>query len=127
MKKRRTMVEGFQSEDGKWRVFLLSLKAGGFGLNLTKANHVFHFDRWWNPAVEEQAADRVHRIGQDRRVQIHKFVCIGTVEERIDRLLAEKAALADRIVGSGDEWLTGMSTVELREYLALSKEAIAES
>lgn len=127
MKKRRDMVEGFQDENGKWRIFLLSLKAGGFGLNLTKANHVFHFDRWWNPAVEEQAADRVHRIGQLRRVQIHKFVCIGTVEERIDRLLAEKSALADRIVGSGDEWLTGMSTVELREYLALSKEAIAES
>lgn len=127
MKKRRDMVEAFQQEGGKWRVFLLSLKAGGFGLNLTKANHVFHFDRWWNPAVEEQAADRVHRIGQLRRVQIHKFVCIGTVEERIDRLLAEKAALADRIVGSGDEWLTGMSTVELRDYLALSNEAVSES
>jgi SNF2 family DNA or RNA helicase len=108
MKKRNEMILEFQDAKGPTRIFLLSLKAGGFGLNLTKANHVFHFDRWWNPAVEEQAADRAHRIGQTRRVQVHKFVCIGTVEERIDRLLAEKALLADRIVGSGDEWLTGL-------------------
>ncbi|HKQ46677.1 MAG TPA: DEAD/DEAH box helicase [Phycisphaerae bacterium] len=127
MQKRNDMVVGFQDPKGKARIFLLSLKAGGFGLNLTKANHVFHFDRWWNPAVEEQAADRAHRIGQLRRVQVHKFVCIGTVEERIDRLLSEKSALADRIVGSGDEWLTGLSTQELRTYLALSDDAIGES
>ncbi len=127
MKKRQQMIDEFQNEGSSRRIFLLSLKAGGFGLNLTRANHVFHFDRWWNPAVEEQAADRVHRIGQTRRVQVHKFVCIGTVEERIDKLLAEKSALADRIVGSGDEWLTNLSTVELREHLALSSEAVAES
>lgn len=127
IKKRQQMIDAFQDETGRYRIFLLSLKAGGFGLNLTRANHVFHFDRWWNPAVEEQAADRVHRIGQTRRVQVHKFVCIGTVEERIDRLLAEKSALADRIVGSGDEWLTNLSTVELREYLKLSAEAVSET
>jgi SNF2 family DNA or RNA helicase len=126
-KKRTRMVDDFQNPDGPHRVFLLSLKAGGFGLNLTRANHVFQYDRWWNPAVEQQAADRVHRIGQTRRVQVHKFVCIGTVEERIDRLLEEKAALADRIVGSGDDWLTGLSTVELREYLALSADAVSEN
>lgn len=127
MKKRQKMIDAFQDDSAGRRIFLLSLKAGGFGLNLTRANHVFHFDRWWNPAVEEQAADRVHRIGQTRRVQIHKFVCVGTVEERIDRLLTEKSALADRIVGSGDEWLTNLSTAELREYLKLSDDAVSES
>jgi SNF2 family DNA or RNA helicase len=127
MKKRNEMIEQFQDEKQPNPLFLLSLKAGGFGLNLTRANHVFHFDRWWNPAIEEQATDRVHRIGQTRRVQVHKFVCAGTVEERIDKLLSEKMALADKIVGSGDEWLTGLSTVELRDYLALSRDAVAES
>jgi SNF2 family DNA or RNA helicase len=100
------------------------LRAGGLGLNLTAANHVFHYDRWWNPAVEAQATDRAHRVGQTRTVQVHKFVCIGTMEERIDRLLSEKQALADQIVGSGDEWLTNLSTDQLREYLTLSKEAV---
>lgn len=127
MKKRNEMIEAFQDPANPQRIFLLSLKAGGFGLNLTKANHVFHFDRWWNPAVEDQATDRVHRIGQTRRVQVHKFVCIGTVEDRIDRLLAEKSALADRIVGSGDEWLTGLSSKELRDYLTLTDEAVVEN
>jgi SNF2 family DNA or RNA helicase len=127
MKKRNEMIDKFQDPASSYRVFLLSLRAGGFGLNLTKANHVFHFDRWWNPAVEEQATDRAHRIGQTRRVQVHKFVCIGTVEERIDKLLSEKSALADRIVGSGDDWITGLSTVELRDYLALSADAVSES
>jgi non-specific serine/threonine protein kinase len=126
-RERERMIQAFQDPAGEDQVFLLSLKAGGFGLNLTKANHVFHFDRWWNPAVEDQATDRAHRIGQTRRVQVHKFVCIGTIEDRIDQLLTEKAALADRIVGSGDEWLTGMSTTELRDYLHLSREAIAEA
>jgi SNF2 family DNA or RNA helicase len=85
------------------------------GLNLTKANHVFHFDRWWNPAVEEQATDRAHRIGQDKVVQVHKFVCIGTLEERIDVLLEEKKHLADRVVGAGEDWLTQLSTEALRD------------
>lgn len=126
MKKRNELIDRFQNEKDSARIFLLSLRAGGFGLNLTRANHVFHFDRWWNPAVEGQATDRAHRIGQTRRVQVHKFVCVGTVEERIDRLLTEKSALAENIVGSGDDWLTSLSTVELREYLTLSDDAVAE-
>ena len=122
--KRDDMVQDFQNistKDGGAPVFLLSLRAGGLGLNLTAASHVFHFDRWWNPAVENQATDRAHRIGQTRRVQVHKFVTLGTVEERIDKMLAEKSALAQNIVGSGDEWLTELSTGELREYLSLSR------
>jgi SNF2 family DNA or RNA helicase len=106
-------------------VFILSLRAGGLGLNLTAASHVFHFDRWWNPAVENQATDRAHRIGQRRRVQVHKYVSIGTVEERIDRMLQEKSQLASNIVGSGDDWLTELSTSELKDYLSLSREAVA--
>ena len=123
-KDRDTMIEKFQDPANGIKIFILSLRAGGLGLNLTAANHVFHYDRWWNPAVESQATDRAHRVGQTRRVQVHKFVCIGTMEERIDRLLSEKLALADKIIGSGDEWLTNMSTDQLREYLALSKEAV---
>ncbi len=126
-KRRDEMVDEFQNPAGDVRLFILSLKAGGFGLNLTRANHVFHFDRWWNPAVEQQATDRAHRIGQTRRVQVHKFVCIGTIEDRIDKLLAEKSALADHIVGSGDEWLTNLTTTELKEYLTLTAEAVADS
>jgi SNF2 family DNA or RNA helicase len=125
-KGRDDMIQKFQEQNGAPRIFLLSLRAGGLGLNLTAANHVFHFDRWWNPAVESQATDRAHRVGQTRTVQVHKFVCIGTMEERIDRLLSEKQALADQIVGSGDEWLTGLSTEQLRDYLSLSKEAVGE-
>jgi SNF2 family DNA or RNA helicase len=123
-KRRTEMVDRFQESAGGVRVFLLSLKAGGLGLNLTAANHVFHFDRWWNPAVEAQATDRAYRIGQNRRVQVHKFVCIGTVEERIDRMLESKRALAENIIGSGDAWLTNLSTGELREYIMLSREAV---
>ncbi len=123
---RQSMVDRFQDPESKVRLFILSLKAGGLGLNLTAANHVFHFDRWWNPAVEEQATDRAYRIGQTRRVQVHKFVCIGTIEDRIDRMLAEKVALAESIVGSGDDWLTSLSTEELRQYLTLSSNVVAE-
>ncbi|MCP4250532.1 MAG: DEAD/DEAH box helicase [bacterium] len=123
---RTAMVDRFQSNDPTCPVFLLSLKAGGFGLNLTSATHVFHFDRWWHPAVEDQATDRVHRIGQNRRVQVHKFVCVGTLEERIDRMLEEKRDLADRILGSGEQWLTELSTDDLREVLTLSQDAVAE-
>jgi len=125
-KTRDEQIDRFQDPDSSTRIFILSLKTGGFGLNLTRANHVFHFDRWWNPAVEEQATSRVHRIGQSRRVQVHKFVCIGTIEDRIDQVLSEKSALADRIIGSGDDWLTSLSTRELRDYLTLSPEAVAE-
>ncbi len=120
-KKRAEMVERFQGDDGP-PVFILSLKAGGTGLNLTNANHVFHFDRWWNPAVEDQATDRAFRIGQTRNVLVHKFVCLGTLEERIDRMLEEKKALADSVVGSGENWMTEMSTAGLRELVKLRRE-----
>jgi len=123
---RQKMIDRFQDPASGVRVFLLSLRAGGLGLNLTAANHVFHFDRWWNPSVEAQATDRAYRIGQTRRVQVHKFVCLGTIEDRINRMLGEKLALADSIVGSGDEWLTGLSTEELRDCLRLSGEAVGE-
>lgn len=122
-KKRDTMIERFQSERGP-PLFVLSLKAGGLGLNLTQANHVFHFDRWWNPAVENQATDRAFRIGQEKNVFVHKFVCIGTLEERIDQLIEQKKELADRIVGSGEEWITEMSTDQLRELFVLSRNAV---
>ena len=120
-KKRATLVEQFQSDHGP-PVFLLSLRAGGTGLNLTRANHVFHFDRWWNPAVEDQATDRAFRIGQTKNVLVHKFVCLGTLEERLDALIEEKKALAESIVGSGENWLTEMSTAQLREMVKLRQE-----
>jgi SNF2 family DNA or RNA helicase len=105
-------------------IFLLSLKAGGTGLNLTAANHVIHFDRWWNPAVEDQATDRAFRIGQQRDVQVRKFVCAGTLEERIDAMIEEKKALARRVIGTGESWLTSLSVAELRDVLTLSPEAV---
>ena len=123
---RDAMVQKFQDPAGGVRVFILSLRAGGLGLNLTAANHVFHFDRWWNPAVENQATDRAHRIGQSRKVQVHKYVCIGTMEERIDRMLSDKMALADSVVPAGEEWLTNLSTDDLRRTLALSADAVGE-
>jgi hypothetical protein len=122
---RDEMVARFQSGDGP-PVLVLSLRAGGTGLNLTAANHVIHFDRWWNPAVEDQATDRAHRIGQRRGVQVRKLVCLGTLEERIDRLIEGKRELAERIVGAGDHWLTELSTAQLRELVSLSADAVAE-
>ncbi|HRW67565.1 MAG TPA: helicase-related protein, partial [Candidatus Competibacter sp.] len=100
--------------------------AGGTGLNLTRANHVFHFDRWWNPAVENQATDRAFRIGQNRQVEVHKFVCLGTVEERIDELIERKQALAEKIVGSGEGWITELSTDQLKDLFRLRAEAVEE-
>src|SRR5204862_888827 len=97
---RARMVERFQAEGGP-RVFVLSLKAGGTGLNLTSASHVFHFDRWWNPAVENQATDRAFRIGQKKNVLVHKFVCRGTIEEKIDALIGDKTDLAGEILEGG--------------------------
>jgi len=124
--KRDKMVESFQSgAENSPRLFVLSLKAGGTGLNLTAANHVFHFDRWWNPAVENQATDRAFRIGQKRNVQIHKFVCIGTVEERIDEMIERKKAIADQVIGTGEAWLTELSTAEIKQLFALRQEAIS--
>jgi hypothetical protein len=111
-----------RARDGGPPIFILSLKAGGTGLNLTAANHVFHFDRWWNPAVENQATDRAFRIGQTRDVQVHKYLCAGTLEERIDELIESKKALAESVVGAGEGWLTELSTDELREIITLRKE-----
>jgi non-specific serine/threonine protein kinase len=123
---RDEMVAWFQSPAGP-PLLILSLKAGGTGLNLTAANHVIHYDRWWNPAVEDQATDRAFRIGQRRDVQVRKLVCVGTLEERIDRMIEEKRELAQRIVGTGEGWLTELSTDQLRELVALSAEAVAEA
>jgi len=106
-------------------LFVLSLKAGGTGLNLTAANHVIHFDRWWNPAVENQATDRAFRIGQRKNVQVRKLTCVGTLEERIDQLIAEKKDLADRIIGSGEAGLAELDSAQLRELVALSADAVA--
>jgi SNF2 family DNA or RNA helicase len=126
-KTRDDMVRRFQEEPHGPRVFVLSVKAGGTGLNLTAANHVFHYDRWWNPAVEDQATDRAHRIGQTRAVQVHKLVCAGTVEEKIDRLLEQKRALASKVVGTGETWITELDDNQLRDLFALSKDAVVGS
>jgi SNF2 family DNA or RNA helicase len=121
-KQRDRIVDRFQQAQGGPPLLVLSLKAGGTGLNLTGANHVFHFDRWWNPAVENQATDRAFRIGQMRNVQVHKFICAGTLEEHIDDLIESKKALAERIVGAGEAWLTELSTDQLRDMLSLRQE-----
>jgi SNF2 family DNA or RNA helicase len=105
---------------------VLSLKAGGTGLNLTAANHVFHFDRWWNPAVENQATDRAFRIGQKRNVQVHKFICAGTLEDKIDEMIERKQAIAASIVGAGENWLTELSTDQLKELFTLRRDAMGE-
>ena len=120
------MIDQVQLADGTAPIFLLSLKAGGFGLNLTAASHVFHFDRWWNPAVENQATDRAHRIGQTRTVHVHKFIVAGTLEERIDQMIEEKSDLADRIIGSGERGLTELSTESLRDLLTLRSDAVED-
>ncbi|GAB3157166.1 DEAD/DEAH box helicase [Micromonospora sonneratiae] len=121
---RDAMVARFQ--EGAAPLFILSLKAGGSGLTLTAANHVIHVDRWWNPAVEDQATDRAFRIGQRRTVQVRKFVCAGTVEEKISAMIAEKRGLAAKIVGTGEQWLTELSTSELRQLFALEAGAVVE-
>jgi len=116
---RDAMVARFQA--GEVPVFLLSLKAGGTGLNLTRADHVIHFDRWWNPAVEDQATDRAYRIGQTRPVQVHRFVTQGTIEEKIAELLTRKRALADSVLARGETALTELSDDELRDLVALRR------
>ncbi len=125
-KQRESMIDRFQHDPQGPRIFILSLKAGGVGLNLTRANHVFHFDRWWNPAVENQATDRVFRIGQTRNVQVHKFVCTGTLEERIHEQLESKKALAEQVVGAGENWLTELDTDQLRNLLLLDRNAVID-
>ncbi len=123
---REAMVDRFQQDPNGPKLFILSLKAGGVGLNLTRANHVFHFDRWWNPAVENQATDRAFRIGQTRNVQVHKFVCSGTLEERINDMIENKKALAEQVVGAGEQWLTELDTDQLRELLLLDRKAVID-
>ena len=126
-KERETMVAEFQTNtEESPRVFVLSLKAGGTGLNLTAANRVFHFDRWWNPAVEDQATDRAFRIGQQRNVFVHKFVCAGTLEERIQTMLDRKRQVAEDLLAAGENWLTELSNDDLRRLLTLDRvEALA--
>ena len=125
-KGRDQMVERFQNERQAPHLFILSLKAGGTGLNLTSANHVFHFDRWWNPAVENQATDRAFRIGQAKNVQVHKYLCVGRLEEKIDEMIERKKAIASSVVGAGEKWLTELSTEQLKELFTLSQEAVVE-
>ena len=115
--RREEMVDRFQAGDVP--VFLLSLKAGGTGLNLTRATHVLHYDRWWNPAVEDQATDRAYRIGQDRPVQVHRLIAEGTLEDRIAALLEKKRELADAVIGSGEGWIAELSDAELAELVSL--------
>ncbi len=124
-KERDELVRRFQAPRGP-KIFLLSLKAGGTGLNLTAANHVFHFDRWWNPAVENQATDRAFRIGQTRNVQVHKYLCSGTLEDRIDEMIESKKALAESVLGAGETWLSELNTAQLRDLVTLRREFIVE-
>ncbi len=123
---REEMLERFQHDPQAPPIFILSLKAGGVGLNLTRANHVFHFDRWWNPAVENQATDRVFRIGQKRNVLVHKFVCTGTLEEKINAMIESKKELAEQVVGAGEQWLTELDTNGLRDLLILDRDSAIE-
>ncbi|OCT15609.1 helicase [Paenibacillus pectinilyticus] len=119
---RDRMIERFQAADGEGpNIFVLSLKAGGVGLNLTAANHVFHFDRWWNPAVENQATDRAYRMGQTRNVQVHKFISLGTLEERIDEMLESKMSLSDNVISSSEGWITELSNDELQDLFTLRR------
>ncbi|MCP4962194.1 MAG: DEAD/DEAH box helicase [Actinomycetia bacterium] len=122
-KGRDEMIDRFSDSDGP-PLMLLSLKAGGTGLNLTAANHVIHYDRWWNPAVEDQATDRAYRIGQTRTVQVHKMVSAATVEEHIDGLINRKRDLAERVVGTGEKWLTQLDAAELADVIKLSAEPV---
>jgi SNF2 family DNA or RNA helicase len=123
---RQEMVDRFQNDPNGPRIFILSLKAGGTGLNLTRATHVFHVDRWWNPAVENQATDRAFRIGQKRNVQVHKFVCTGTLEEKINDTIETKKELAEQTVDSGEQWLTELDTDQLRNLLLLDRNAVID-
>jgi SNF2 family DNA or RNA helicase len=117
---RAKMVDQFQAKDGP-RVFILTVKTGGTGLNLTAASHVFHYDRWWNPAVENQATDRAYRIGQNQNVQVHKLISTGTLEDRIDLMIEKKRDLAENIVGADENWISQLSTDVLKDILTLSQ------
>lgn len=123
---RDRIVQEFQNDPDAAPALVLSIKAGGIGLNLTRATHVFHFDRWWNPAVEDQATDRAFRVGQTRNVQVHKMICAGTVEEKIDEILESKRNLADIVGSDGEGWITEMSDTDLRELFSLSAQGVLD-
>ena len=126
VKKRKDLVDAFQDERGA-PFFVLSLKAGGTGLNLTAANHVIHFDRWWNPAVENQATDRAYRIGQKNNVLVHKFICRGTIEEKIDAMISSKQDMSKEILeGSGETILTELSNEQLLKLVSLDIRSATE-
>ena len=124
--KRETMISSFQDPQTEPTIFILSLKAGGVGITLTKANHVFHFDRWWNPAVEDQATDRAFRIGQKKNVFVHKFVTLGTLEEKIDEMIEDKKRLAGSIVGADESWLTELDNQAFKKLIALNRDTIMD-
>ena len=124
--RRDAMITAFQDPQSEPAIFVLSLKAGGVGITLTKANHVFHFDRWWNPAVEDQASDRAFRIGQEKTVFVHKFVTLGTLEERINDMIEEKKALAGAIVGADESWLTQLDNERFKALIRLNRDAVVE-
>ena len=123
---RQEIIDRFQNDPNGPKIFILSLKAGGTGLNLTRANHVFHVDRWWNPAVENQATDRAFRIGQKRNVQVHKFVTSGTLEEKINDIIESKKDLAEQTVDAGEQWLTRMDSDRLRSLLLLDRDRVID-
>jgi SNF2 family DNA or RNA helicase len=124
--RREKLVSDFQDPESPPGLFILSLRAGGVGLNLTRANHVFHFDRWWNPAVEDQATDRAFRIGQRKNVFVHKFVALGTMEEKIDALIEDKKKLSSLVVGTDEGWLTELDNETFRDLIALRTSAVVD-
>jgi SNF2 family DNA or RNA helicase len=123
-KARDEMVDRFQHAADAPHIFILSLRAGGTGITLTRANHVFHYDRWWNPAVEDQASDRAYRIGQTKNVYVHRLICAGTFEEKLDAMLDRKGKLAERLVRSGEAGLTELTSTQLRALFALEPDAV---
>ena len=125
-KNRDRMIDCFQNDEKAPYIFILSLKAGGTGLNLTRANNVIQYDRWWNPAVENQATDRAFRIGQKKNVVVHKFIVAGTLEERIDDMIEQKSGIADKVIGTGEKWLTELSNEDFYEMIRLGSEAIGD-
>ncbi len=125
-KQRDKMIAEFQELSTPPAIFILSLKAGGVGITLTKANHVFHFDRWWNPAVEDQASDRAFRLGQKKNVFVHKFVTLGSLEEKIDVMIEDKKRLSESVVGADESWLTELDNDKFRELIALNRSAVLD-
>jgi len=124
--KRQKMIDEFQRSDSGPAVFILSIKAGGAGITLTKANHVFHFDRWWNPAVENQATDRAFRIGQKKNVFVHKFVTLGTLEERIDQMIEDKKKISNLVTGSDESWIAKLDNQAFKQLIALNRQSVTE-